>query len=83
MDANLTVAGNVLLLPSTNGAAVPFAETGYASTGFLVAMSALVFLMTPGLGLFYSGLSNAKNGNRRERRRPRPCASDGNDQRCR
>ncbi|XXQ33107.1 Ammonium transporter [Plasmodiophora brassicae] len=61
MDANLTVAGNVLLLPSTNGAAVPFAETGYASTGFLVAMSALVFLMTPGLGLFYSGLSNAKN----------------------
>ncbi|KAJ3317757.1 hypothetical protein HDU76_001067 [Blyttiomyces sp. JEL0837] len=31
------------------------------SNGFLLWGSALVFIMTPGLGLFYSGLSRAKN----------------------
>lgn len=39
----------------------PFLETGFASTGFILLCSALVFLMTPGIGLFYSGLSRSKN----------------------
>ncbi|RKO86703.1 ammonium transporter AmtB-like domain-containing protein, partial [Blyttiomyces helicus] len=38
-----------------------FSTTGYASTGFLTWGAALVFIMTPGLGLFYSGMSGAKN----------------------
>lgn len=36
-------------------------DPGYASTAFMVVNSALVFLMTPGLGLFYAGLSRKKN----------------------
>ncbi|KAI8809817.1 ammonium transporter AmtB-like domain-containing protein [Cladochytrium replicatum] len=40
---------------------VPFADSGYASTGFLIWGGALVFLMIPGLGFFYSGMSRSKN----------------------
>ena len=36
-------------------------DPGLASTSFLIWCSAFVFLMVPGLGLFYSGLSNYKN----------------------
>ena len=36
-------------------------DPGLPSTSFLILCSALVFLMVPGLGLFYSGLSNSKN----------------------
>jgi Amt family ammonium transporter len=41
--------------------ASPFADTGSASSGFLLLCGALVFIMTPGVGLFYSGLVRAKN----------------------
>jgi ammonium transporter, Amt family len=46
---------------SANMAAVPYLETGFASTAFLIICSALVMLMTPGVGLLYSGLSTSKN----------------------
>jgi ammonium transporter, Amt family len=36
-------------------------EIGLASTGFIIICSALVMLMTPGVGLLYSGLSRTKN----------------------
>ena len=36
-------------------------DPGLASTSFLIWCSAFVFLMVPGLGLFYSGLSDYKN----------------------
>ncbi|KAI8811223.1 ammonium transporter AmtB-like domain-containing protein [Cladochytrium replicatum] len=36
-------------------------EIGYASTGFIVWGAALVFIMIPGLGLLYSGLSKTKH----------------------
>ena len=36
-------------------------DPGLPSTSFLILCSAFVFLMVPGLGLFYSGLSNYKN----------------------
>ena len=39
------------------GGTVMPADTGSASTGFLLWGCALVFFMTPGLALFYSGLS--------------------------
>ncbi|KAJ3145363.1 hypothetical protein HDU89_007116 [Geranomyces variabilis] len=56
-----TVSGTALLLPATNGGDSPFTEIGYASTAFIILSSALVFLMTPGLGMFYSGMSRSKN----------------------
>lgn len=46
---------------TSNASAAPFSETGFASTAFLILCSALVFLMTPGVGLLYSGLSSSKN----------------------
>lgn len=46
---------------ATNNGDVPFNETGYASLGFITVCAALVFIMTPGLGFFYSGLSAPKN----------------------
>ena len=36
-------------------------DPGLASTSFIILCSAFVFLMVPGLALFYSGLSNYKN----------------------
>eukprot|EP00457_Paulinella_chromatophora_P005503 gb/GEZN01005520.1/.p1 GENE.gb/GEZN01005520.1/~~gb/GEZN01005520.1/.p1 ORF type:complete len:498 (+),score=53.71 gb/GEZN01005520.1/:57-1550(+) len=44
-----------------NSATEPFHETGFASISMLLNASALVFLMTPGVGLLYSGLSHHKN----------------------
>ncbi|KAI8906808.1 ammonium transporter AmtB-like domain-containing protein [Gorgonomyces haynaldii] len=46
---------------AANPSSSPFTETGFASTGFLIMSSALVFIMTPGVGLLYSGLSRSKN----------------------
>ena len=37
------------------------ADPGLPSTSFIIWCSAFVFLMTPGLGLFYSGLARSKN----------------------
>ena len=37
------------------GDSMAFQETGYASTGFLLICSAMVMIMTPGVGLLYSG----------------------------
>ncbi|OQV25209.1 Ammonium transporter 1 [Hypsibius exemplaris] len=50
---------DVDLLPDTTtvGGPVMPVDTGSPSTGFLLWASSLVFLMTPGLALFYSGLS--------------------------
>lgn len=47
----------------TNNGATPFADVGYPSLGFVIISAALVFIMTPGLGFFYSGLSSAKSAN--------------------
>ncbi len=32
-----------------------------ADTGFVLASTALVWIMIPGVGFFYSGLANSKN----------------------
>ncbi|KAJ3128112.1 hypothetical protein HK098_005174 [Nowakowskiella sp. JEL0407] len=40
---------------------VPFNDNGSASTGYTIINSALVFLMIPGIGFFYSGMSRVKN----------------------
>ncbi|XP_055357688.1 uncharacterized protein LOC129602636 [Paramacrobiotus metropolitanus] len=50
---------NVTEIPKTTLPA--FVDTGYPSTGFITWGAALVFLMTPGLALFYSGLSRYNN----------------------
>ncbi|KAL2916535.1 ammonium transporter [Polyrhizophydium stewartii] len=39
----------------------PFTDPGSPSIGFMIAATALVFIMTPGVGLLYSGLSRSKN----------------------
>ena len=36
-------------------------DPGLTSTGFIIWCSAFVFLMTPGLGFFYSGLGSSKS----------------------
>ena len=41
----------------TNPSVDKFTDLGYPSTAYLVTSSALVFLMIPGLGLFYGGLA--------------------------
>lgn len=45
----------------TNPSSTPFLESGYPSIAFLVLGSALVMLMTPGVGLLYSGMARSKN----------------------
>ena len=52
---------SAILGSTANPSSTPFVETGFASTAFIVLSSALVFLMTPAVGLLYSGLSNSKN----------------------
>ena len=50
--------------PSTNHSSMSTSSSldpGFASTGFLLWGSAFVFLMTPGVGLLYSGMSRSKN----------------------
>ncbi|KAI8897040.1 ammonium transporter AmtB-like domain-containing protein [Globomyces pollinis-pini] len=44
-----------------NNATHPIIESGFASTGFMLTCSALVMIMTPAVGIFYSGLSGSKN----------------------
>ncbi|KAJ3016868.1 hypothetical protein HKX48_003815 [Thoreauomyces humboldtii] len=58
---SVTYAGTAILNPGTDGGDTPFIETGYASVAFILICSALVWIMTPGLGLFYSGMSRTKN----------------------
>ncbi|KAJ3040987.1 hypothetical protein HDV00_010059 [Rhizophlyctis rosea] len=63
-DAAATAAPTIpaaIFNPLTNSGTTPYLESGYASTGFLLWGAALVFIMAPGLGLFYSGMSRAKN----------------------
>jgi ammonia channel protein AmtB len=36
-------------------------DSGLSSTGFIIWCSAFVFLTTPGLAFFYSGLARSKN----------------------
>jgi Amt family ammonium transporter len=43
------------------GGSVPFVENGFPSTAFVIHCSALVMIMTPSVGLFYSGFSRSKN----------------------
>ncbi|KAI9005384.1 ammonium transporter AmtB-like domain-containing protein [Gaertneriomyces semiglobifer] len=57
---SIEVIGTAILEAGTNHAP-HFTEPGYASTGFITICAALVFFMTPGLGLFYSGMSRSKN----------------------
>jgi Amt family ammonium transporter len=56
-----TLMPSAFLSSSGNGADVPFTETGFASSAFLIICSALVMVMTPGVGLLYSGLSRSKH----------------------
>lgn len=67
MSLNASVLA-VHLMPSsflngdTNGSPTnPFIENGYASTGFQIICSALVMMMTPGVGLLYGSFANQKN----------------------
>ena len=46
---------------TSNAGSAQFIEIGYPSTGFVIICSALVMIMTPAVGLFYSGLSRSKN----------------------
>ena len=46
---------------SQNGASTPFVEVGYASTGFLIMCSAIVMIMTPAVGMLYSGLARTEH----------------------
>ncbi|KAI8917350.1 ammonium transporter AmtB-like domain-containing protein [Entophlyctis helioformis] len=39
----------------------PFTDGGFASTGTLLWAVSLVFIMTPGVGLLYSGMARSKN----------------------
>ncbi|KAI9356778.1 ammonium transporter AmtB-like domain-containing protein, partial [Zopfochytrium polystomum] len=52
-------------MATTNATLDPFLPTAggldQTSNGFLLWGAALVFIMTPGLGLFYSGMSRSKN----------------------
>ena len=50
-------------MPSAFQIAQPgsYVEIGYASTAFMVVCSALVMVMTPAVGLLYSGLTRSKN----------------------
>lgn len=56
-----TLMPSSLILNAANSVSSPFIETGFASTGFILISSALVFLMTPGVGFLYSGLSHSNN----------------------
>ncbi len=47
---------------ATNSEQTPFLDMGYASTAYMLNNSALVFIMTPAVGFFYSGLSSSKSG---------------------
>ncbi|KAJ1534482.1 hypothetical protein HK096_003824 [Nowakowskiella sp. JEL0078] len=46
-----------------SNSSVPIApnDHGSASTGYMIINAALVFLMIPGIGFFYSGMSRSKN----------------------
>lgn len=46
---------------AVNNPTLPFIDTGFSSTAFVILSSALVFIITPGMGLFYSGMSKSKN----------------------
>jgi ammonium transporter, Amt family len=66
MELNETILAEnfmpgALLQGPANNAETPFADNGYASTGFVILCSALVMFMTPGVGILYSGLSRSKN----------------------
>ncbi|KAI8899787.1 ammonium transporter AmtB-like domain-containing protein [Globomyces pollinis-pini] len=54
MPASLTTS-------TANNATTPFVEVGFASTAYILFCAAIVMLMTPAVGLLYSGLSRSKN----------------------
>lgn len=45
---------------SSNSTTTVFQDPGYASDGFIMSMATIVFIMTPGVGFFYSGLMKGK-----------------------
>jgi Amt family ammonium transporter len=47
--------------PPAPAAAPPASTVSYADTAFMMVCTALVMLMTPGLGLFYGGMVRRKN----------------------
>lgn len=55
------IFGTGFINNATNPGSTQFVDSGYPSSSYITMASALVFLMTPGLGLFYSGLSRSKN----------------------
>ncbi|KAJ1561138.1 hypothetical protein HK096_005866 [Nowakowskiella sp. JEL0078] len=46
---------------SNSSAFIAPVDHGSASTGYMIINAALVFLMIPGIGFFYSGMSRSKN----------------------
>lgn len=67
MDCNISLTAcdvmpSTLTTNSQNGDPTsPFVEIGFASTGYLIVCSALVMIMTPAVGLVYSGLSRSQH----------------------
>ncbi|GAU94604.1 hypothetical protein RvY_06344 [Ramazzottius varieornatus] len=58
--SNSTTVAPLVASTLANGLFLPL-DTGSPSTGFIIWGSALVFIMVPGLALFYSGLSKYNN----------------------
>ncbi|KAJ3079052.1 hypothetical protein HK102_004062 [Quaeritorhiza haematococci] len=50
-----------IVFNATNQGETQFVDNGYASTAFIILSGALVMIMAPGLGFFYSGMARAKN----------------------
>ena len=62
MSVNLTALRDVLMPSSFQIAQpTPYIEIGYASTGFIIICTAMVMVMSPAVGLLYSGLTRSKN----------------------
>lgn len=63
MSQLLTTSVQPSALVGTGGnvGTIPFTETGFASISFMIISTALVMMMSPLLGLLYSGLSGTKN----------------------
>ncbi len=57
----LWAAAGVVMLTCGAGAADSASKISAGDTGWVLACSALVMIMTPGLGLFYAGMVRRKN----------------------
>lgn len=62
-STNITALASVLMPSSFQILAHPnsYIEIGYASTAFIIMCTALVMVMTPAVGILYSGMTRSKN----------------------